>query len=123
MNKKCRGFTLVELMIATAIVGVIVALAIFAAKGYDRESNKIWADDEAKNFIQNTYLGGDLNTDFSVSCQETDSDNNGYVSCAAIIRRSKDQKPEVVDLECASKWSISTGKGCRLSKPVIQRRF
>ena len=32
MNKKYRGFTLVELMIVTAIVGVAVALAILPLK-------------------------------------------------------------------------------------------
>ena len=110
-----RGFTLIELMILIAIVGILTGGLIFATRGCGRAANKKHAEEQATSFTKDKYLHNE-NVPFDVSCQETDSNDNGYVSCTSIIHRSFSEKPEVLDLECSSKWSISTGEGCRLAR-------
>jgi prepilin-type N-terminal cleavage/methylation domain-containing protein len=113
-NYSMRAFTLVELIIVLAIIAVILGAGGFFFRSCGRSQNKEHAEKQAMQFAK-LFVNNDA-IKYSVSCQETDSDNNGYVSCTAMIYRTPEHT-EPLELECASKWSLSTGEGCRFARP------
>ena len=106
-NNKSRGFTLVELLIVVAIIGIIVVLAggfIFNSCS----SSKGTAEDEARKY--GVSLGLEVK---GVSCTNRDTDGDGYVSCS--ISYIDNGKISIMPVECASRWTVNND-GCKAQK-------
>jgi hypothetical protein len=78
------------------------------------------ADDLAHQWIQEVFPPEEART-ARVSCQSTDSDGNGYVSCTLNITREGEE--QLVPIECHAYVMINLGDTCRPLVPFgIGRR-
>jgi len=89
-------------------VVVFVALALW---GCGRGS-KSAAEDAMKQYAKEmgwTYIGG--------SCTESDSDEDGYISCTANVKLTSDSPPVTQNLECDNGSILDTTGGCKQKTP------
>ena len=49
--KNRKGFTLIELMIVVAIIGILASIALFQFQDYEKRSNDKTAQADARNFL------------------------------------------------------------------------
>ena len=106
-----RGFTLVELMIAVGILGILVVLGVAAFRGCT--DSKASAEEEARAYAQS--MGINLK---GVSCMDRDTDGDGYVSCSLSVAQ-KNGEDRIEPIECAARWSWNNS-GCKV--PVLRTR-
>lgn len=109
--RKNRGFTLIELMIVVAIIGVVIAITVGTVLRSCSSSGDEAAA-EARKYAQS--LGLEIK---GVSCTDRDTDNDGYVSCS--VSHNDNGKLEIMPVECAVRWGMNNG--CKSPKQIVRR--
>ncbi|KKW45620.1 MAG: hypothetical protein UY96_C0017G0021 [Parcubacteria group bacterium GW2011_GWB1_56_8] len=87
-------------------------LAVIALLTLAACANTSKAENLAREYATANYPGHEI---VNVSCQNTDSDGDGYVSCNLSLRTPKDEilTPPI---ECSGGWIQLFANGCRYPK-------
>ena len=91
----------------------LIGLAFFGA-GLGGCANSEKATQAAEVWIgqQKRFLGPEAKA-LVMSCQDTDSDRNGYCSCDVVVQVRPDLPPTYPNLECACGWLQVFTEGCK----------
>lgn len=109
MRNRSSGFTLLQTIVVTAIIGLVLLVVIFGMQGCNKAGEE--ATQDAIKFGKN--MGENIT---GVDCVKYDSDGDGYVSCTLFLR---DKPPFAID--CAAHSLASwRNSGCRLQKPALR---
>ena len=113
MNRK-RGFTLIELMIVLAVLGVAFGIAAYGCSMNYGGRNHAHAVKEAKHYVASLVDAG-VDAKF-VSCVEFDTDNppDNYLACTITV----DNVPQTID--CAGDAIVMENHGCKAYVPKLR---
>ncbi len=99
-----KGFTLIELMIVVAIIGILAAIAIPQFASYRKKSYNTQAKAELKSFY--------------TACQAYFSDNPGVADCTTGTVSATFQPSTVVTITTAAGQSMSGAKSVHTAGDV-----
>ena len=79
-------------------------------------ANQEKAESALKEYIAKTYPPVTGYKVLNASCQNTDTDHNGFCSCDLSVFNAETKDLKVPNLECACGWLQVITDGCKLKK-------